>query len=146
MITELIGQITGFASTALNKLFPDADADAKRKHEQFLKELEAEVQARGSQVEINKTEAEHKSVFVAGWRPFIGWAGGCAMAYQFLLYPILVWGWTYLQAINIIPVELSAPPVINTGALYSVITGMLGIGAMRSFDKTKNTQTDSIRR
>jgi len=106
-------------------------------HEQVMAQLQG-------QLAINKAEAKHKSIFVAGWRPFIGWVGGAALAYQFLLYPLLCWGWSFLQAKGIVPVGLEAPPVLNTGALLTVVTGMLGIGGMRSYDKSKGTQTDKI--
>lgn len=97
------------------------------------------------QLEINKTEAQHKSVFVAGWRPFIGWVGGIALAYQFILYPLLTWGWSFFQAQGWIPEGMNPPSVMESEQLWVVVTGMLGIGGMRSFDKTRRTQTDFIR-
>lgn len=96
------------------------------------------------QLDINKAEAQHKSVFVAGWRPFIGWVGAVALAYQFILYPLMTWGWTFMQAKGWIPAELKPPPILDAQALWVVLTGMLGIAGMRSFDKFKGTQTDSI--
>lgn len=97
------------------------------------------------QLEINKAEALHKSVFVAGWRPFIGWVGGLALAYQFLLYPLLMWVWKILEVKEIIPSNIEPPPVFEAGPLFAIISGMLGIGGMRSFDKLKKTQTDAIK-
>ena len=94
--------------------------------------------------QINLEEAKHKSVFVAGWRPFIGWVGGLTLAYQFLLYPLFTWAWASLQAAELVPKELTPPPVIDSEELWVVITGMLGIAGMRSFDKFKGTQTDKI--
>lgn len=91
------------------------------------------------QLEINKAEAEHKSIFVAGWRPAIGWVGAAALAYQFLLYPLLTW------ALVLSGSEVSPPDLGDTDALYPIILGMLGIGGMRSFDKSRGTQTDKIR-
>ena len=96
------------------------------------------------QAEITKTEAGHRSIFVAGWRPAIGWIGAIALAYQFVLYPLLGWVWLLLQANNIIPADLSVPPVLPTDALYSIILGMLGIGGMRSLDKRAGKETNSI--
>ena len=58
-----------------------------------------------AQMEVNKTEAQNQNLFVAGWRPAIGWVGAAAMAYQFLLYPLLVWSWTWMQAEQIVPVD-----------------------------------------
>lgn len=97
------------------------------------------------QMSVNAVEAAHKSVFVAGWRPAIGWIGVIALAYQFVLYPLMGWGWLLLQANGIIPTDLSVPPVLPTDALFSIVLGMLGIGGMRSFDKKTGKETNSIR-
>ncbi len=96
------------------------------------------------QLEVNKEEARHGSIFVAGWRPFIGWVGGIALAYQFLLYPLLIWGWTICQAKGWIPEEIDPPPVFDGGPLFAIVTGMLGIGGMRSYDKMKGIDTKTV--
>ena len=90
-----------------------------------------------AQIEVNKVEAASASVFVAGWRPAIGWIGAAALAYQFLLYPIALWGWTYLQGTGWIPKELQPPPVLKADELWVILSGILGIAGMRSFEKTK---------
>lgn len=90
-----------------------------------------------AQIDVNKAEAAHSSVFVAGWRPAIGWIGAAAMAYQFLLYPLMLWVWTYLQGMGWIPKELTPPPVLDADQLWVILSGILGIAGMRSFEKTK---------
>lgn len=90
-----------------------------------------------AQIEVNKVEAASSSVFVTGWRPAIGWIGAAAMAYQFLLYPMLLWAWTYLQGTGWIPKELAPPPVLDADQLWVILSGILGIAGMRSFEKTK---------
>lgn len=90
-----------------------------------------------AQMEVNKTEAQNQNLFVAGWRPAIGWVGAAAMAYQFLLYPLLVWSWTWMQAEQIVPQEVKPPPMLDTEALWVILSGMLGIAGMRSFEKTR---------
>lgn len=87
-----------------------------------------------AQAEVNKAEATSTSLFVAGWRPAIGWVGALALFYQFILYPLLCW----------IP-GIDTPPVPNSDALYPLIMGMLGIGTLRSFDKLKGTDTKSLK-
>jgi hypothetical protein len=109
-----------------------------------LQDKAMDVQIATGQMDINKTEARHKSVFVAGWRPWIGWVCGMALAYQFILYHFLVWTWTIMQAKGWIPAELSAPPVLEINELMAVVFAMLGVGGMRSFDKAKGTATDAI--
>lgn len=90
-----------------------------------------------AQIDVNRTEAEHPSIFVAGWRPAIGWIGAAAMAYQFLLYPLMLWAWAYLQGIGWIPKELTPPPVLEADQLWVILSGILGIAGMRSYEKTK---------
>ena len=90
-----------------------------------------------AQMEVNKTEAQNQNLFVAGWRPAIGWVGAAAMAYQFLAYPLLVWSWTWMQAEQIVPQDVKPPPMLDTEALWIILSGMLGIAGMRSFEKTR---------
>ena len=90
-----------------------------------------------AQMEVNKTGAQNQNLFVAGWRPAIGWVGAAAMAYQFLAYPLLVWSWTWMQAEQIVPQEVKPPPMLDTEALWVILSGMLGIAGMRSFEKTR---------
>ena len=100
-----------------------------------LRRIDAELLT--AQAEVNRAEAGHRSVFVAGWRPAIGWVGATAMAYQFLLYPVLVWSWHLLQATGWMPAELKPPPMLDTEALWVILSGMLGIAGMRSVEKVK---------
>jgi hypothetical protein len=137
--------------TAIERIWPDPirRAEELRKLEELrqkgdLAELNAHVQLMLGQLEVNKAEAQHKSIFVAGWRPFIGWVGGFALAWQFVVYPMLMWAWKYLEATGKIPDGMTPPPILETGALFAMITGMLGIGTMRTIDKRNGTQTDSI--
>ena len=77
------------------------------------------------QAEINKIEAQHRTIFVAGWRPFIGWVCGVALAYNFILRDLLVW--------FIGPEQV--PPALQMEHLMTVLIGMLGLGGMRTFEK-----------
>lgn len=88
-----------------------------------------------AQTEVNKAEAGHASLFVAGWRPAIGWIGGAAMAYQFLAYPLLTWGWAVMQSRGLIPAEFAAPPVMASDQLWVILSGILGIAGMRTYEK-----------
>lgn len=89
------------------------------------------------QQEINKIEAAHSSVFVAGWRPAVGWVGVTALAYQFIGYPVLIWIWAVLQARGIVPAELQPPPILDINALMVLMTGILGIAGARTFEKVR---------
>jgi hypothetical protein len=125
-IIESVGKVAG-----------DLVTTEKEKMELELRAKELDQAIDIAQIEVNKIEAQHSSVFVAGWRPAIGWVGVAAMAYQFLLYPLLLWGWTYLQGMGWIPTELNAPPVLEADQLWVILSGILGIAGMRSFEKTK---------
>lgn len=126
-----------------------------------LQEKVIDAQLMQGQMAINQAEAQHSSVFVAGWRPAIGWVGAAALAYQFLVYPMLVWLWALLQAKGVIPCHIDPsvipvekiaqctfkePPELSADALWVIISGMLGIAGMRSFDKAKGTATESVLR
>jgi hypothetical protein len=90
-----------------------------------------------AQIEVNKVEAASSSIFVSGWRPAIGWIGVAAMGYQFLAYPLFQWGWKWAQASSWIPAGLEPPPVLDADQLWVILSGILGIAGMRSFEKTK---------
>jgi len=82
-----------------------------------------------AQIEINKVEAEHRSIFVAGWRPFIGWVCGFALAYNFIVRDLIAWVIVNTGA------EASLPPALAMGELMTVLLGMLGLGAFRTVEK-----------
>lgn len=143
----------------VGKIADDLFTSDEERLKLVLQEKAIEAELVKGQLEINKAEAQHKSMFIAGWRPFIGWVGGIALAYQFVLYPILVWTFALLQAKGVLPCHLveptdvktaidscsfGPPPVFDAGPLFAIVTGMLGIGGMRSFDKLKKTDTKSI--
>lgn len=90
-----------------------------------------------AQVEINKIEAGSASLFVAGWRPAVGWVGVLGLSYQFLGYPMMQWIWAFGQGIDLIPKGLSPPPDLQTDQLMVLLSGLLGFGGMRSFEKSK---------
>jgi hypothetical protein len=81
------------------------------------------------QAELNKIEAAHRSVFVAGWRPFIGWVCGSALLYNFIVRDLLAW------IILNTGVEASMPPDLAMDELITILLGMLGLGAFRTAEK-----------
>ena len=80
--------------------------------------------------ELNKAEAQHRSIFVAGWRPAIGWCGALTLFFNFIVFPITTW------IGQISGIELH-PPVLGWSELSPVVTAMLGIGTLRTIDKNK---------
>lgn len=127
----------GTVIDSVGKIAGDLITTDKERLELELRAKELDQSIDLAQIEVNKVEAEHSSIFVAGWRPAIGWIGAAAMAYQFLLYPIMLWGWVYFQGTGWIPKELTPPPVLDADQLWVILSGILGIAGMRSFEKTK---------
>lgn len=116
--------------TKIFALIPDPNARAKAR-EEFERELLSAVnQANLAQTKVDEIEAAHASVFVAGWRPFIGWVCGFGLAWAFLIQPILVW------TITCFDLAFKAP-IINSDPLYQLVLAMLGMGGMRTFEKIK---------
>lgn len=85
------------------------------------------------QVEVNKIEAAHRSIFVAGWRPFLGWVCGVGLGWHFIGLPFAA----FVLAAMGKTVLVSALPVINAAELTTLIFGMLGLGAARTYEKKK---------
>jgi|TARA_R100001460_G_scaffold12083_2_gene27891 hypothetical protein len=127
MLQALIGPVTGL----LDKFIEDKDQKAKLAHDiATMSQKHAQELAKG-QLEINKTEASHKSIFVAGWRPFIGWTCGIALAWHFVLAPVTMFICAYLS------VEIPELPNFDMGSLMTVLMGMLGLGGLRTYEKQK---------
>lgn len=89
------------------------------------------------QLDVNKTEASHTSVWVSGWRPAVGWTCVAGLAYNFLAHPFLLWAWALLQANGWVPVGLTPPPSVDVEALLVLLGGTLGLGVYRTAEKIK---------
>ena len=127
MLQALIGPVTGL----LDKFIEDKDQKAKLAHEiATMSEKHAQELAKG-QLEINKAEASHKSIFVAGWRPFIGWTCGIALAWHFVLQPLIM----FLSVL--FGFTLPELPAFDMGSLLTILGGLLGLGSLRTYEKQK---------
>ena len=130
----LLGPVLDIGKALLDRFGPEDKSERARAEADFLRmAADGELKQVIAQLEINAREAAHPSVFVAGWRPFFGWAGGAGFVYATILQPLLAWS----AAVKGWP----APPALNLDLLWVVITGMLGIGGLRTFEKTKNVAT-----
>ena len=127
----------GTVIDSVGKIAGDLITTDKERLELELRAKELDQAIDLAQIGVNQAEATHSSIFVAGWRPAIGWIGAAAMAYQFLLYPLMLWGWTWMQGAGWIPAGLQPPPVLDADQLWVILSGILGIAGMRSFEKTK---------
>ena len=113
-----ITAVSDVVNTVINKIWPDKTGQEKA-------ELAGAIALVQGQLEVNKVEAASSNWFVAGWRPYIGWICGTGLGYQFLIYPILI---AFVPKI----VQL------DMGTLLTLLTGMLGIGGLRTFEKLNN--------
>ena len=85
-----------------------------------------------AQIEVNKVEANSNSLFVSGWRPFVGWTCGIALCYHFVLQPFLTFVlYSFGQQITL--------PTFDMGTLTTILMGMLGLGGLRSYEKVKKS-------
>jgi len=136
MSLDPLTALLDIGKTALEKFVPDTQNKAQMARE--LEKLHAagdseRLQARVllmlAQKDINKAEAANTHLFVSGWRPFIGWVCGFALAYDFIAEPFL----RYIA--QVVFSYSGAFPIINTDALSTILMGMLGLGAMRTIEK-----------
>lgn len=120
----------------IDKLFTSDDERMAAK----LKVLELEKSGELAQIAVNAQEAKHDSIFVAGWRPFIGWVCGLAFTWAFLLYPMFSF---FVVALGL-PVDLTLVPELDLAAMMPVLMGMLGLGAMRSWEKREGVARERL--
>ena len=123
--------IVGVAGKVLNKFVADKDLKVKLQHE-----LKTAFHAANlAQIDLNKQEAAHQSMFVAGWRPFVGWTCGVALAYHFLIAPLL--------GFMLVLYGIDTPmPEFEFSQLSTILMGMLGLGGLRSYEKMKVVHRD----
>lgn len=118
--------------TLLDKFGPEDKVERAKAEAEFLRMAsQGDLAKVLKQLEINAIEAASPRLWVSGWRPYFGWIGGTGFGYAVLLQPMLTWvsrikGWP-------------EPPILDTELLLVVVGGLLGLGSLRSFDKTKGT-------
>ena len=134
----LVGPITTTINKVIDRLWPDPIEKEKAKLELAklvqsgeLAYLTSDTQIAVEQIRVNAEEAKSGNAYAAGWRPTVGYVSIIALAYNFIGYPVATW-WLALSGSHVLP-----PPMIDTSELFVLITGMLGIGTMRSFEKFK---------
>lgn len=140
MAIPLIGELINGVKDIIGEVVVDKD---KRDQINFqLKELEDKAFAREAelamgQIETNKVEAASGSLFVAGWRPAIGWVGATGFAYSFVLQP-------FFEFISRVNGYTGVMPELPTESLMTLMFGMLGLGGLRAFEKVKGVSTNDL--
>ncbi len=120
----------------VDQLVPDSDLRAKLKHEIEGKAMDLESMVKKGEIDItlaqigvNKAEAQHRSLLVAGWRPFIGWTCGAALLYNLIAREFIIFAASFYD------MDLSGIPSPDLTIMMPILAGMLGLGAMRSWEK-----------
>ena len=133
----IIGDLLKAGMDIINKFVPDKDLAAKLQQELLLKSLEIDrqhldmaAQEAQAQASINQTEAASDNIFVAGWRPVIGWVCGIGFLYQFVVYPTVQWYIAFKK------VDVTPPPTLD-GILMELTFALLGLGAFRTYEKVR---------
>lgn len=128
MATDPITAALDIGGKLIDRLWPDPAQAAAAKLELYKMEKSGELAVVTGQLEINKAEAASSSVFVSGWRPFIGWVCGAGCAWNWLGLPVSVFFMTaFGHPINVHPADLSE--------MMPLLLGMLGIGTLRTVEK-----------
>ena len=130
MLEKLIGSgIVSAAEGVANIIDRFVETDEEKQAAEIIK-AKMMMQPSLAQIELNKIEAGHRSIFVAGWRPFIGWVCGAALLWHFILFDLLTW-----ITVNFFPHVTALPELTGTETLVTVLLSLLGLGAMRTVEK-----------
>jgi hypothetical protein len=137
MAFDPISAISGLVSTIVGKIFPDANKkldvqEAKDAAVAAIKEMKVtgELDQVMAQLQVNLAEAQSHNIFIAGWRPFVGWVCGSAFAWSFVVCPLMTW------IVEAFGYKLAGPiPVLDLTTMMPVLLGMLGMGGFRTFEK-----------
>lgn len=137
MNVPILGDIIKEIGTTVREVIPDADK--RLDVEVRLRELAAQADARETellqdQIDVNKEEAKNSNLFVAGWRPAIGWVGAFSLGWTWMFAPLLQWTAQLLG-------HPTSIPALDPNAMYPVILAMLGVSASRTVEKLQGVAT-----
>lgn len=126
---KMLEAILGPALEGVLRFIPDKNARAEAKELFDNNVLNAITSLVQGQLAINQQEAKHSSIFVAGWRPGVGWVCVVALGWNYVLQPIVAW---IAVAFGF---DLAKAPELDTGELVTILLGMLGLGGLRTYEK-----------
>jgi hypothetical protein len=132
MAFDPITAILNLGNTVLDRVLPDKAQNDAAKAQLLSLQLQGQFAEQISQLQVDQAEAGSKSVFVAGWRPFVGWACGAAFVYAFVVQPCAQFVLVAFHS----SFDVSRLPQLNLDQMLPVLLGMLGLGALRSYDKS----------
>ena len=128
----ILGPLFELGKGIIDRLFPDPAKKAQAELELLKMAQDGDLKTILAQLEINAREAQHPSIFVAGWRPFIGWVCGAAIAYRTVVYDWLLW-----VQLTFFPQAAPLPKPEIDEVMWELVFGLLGIAGLRSIEKVK---------
>lgn len=131
----IVSAITGI----LNRIIPDKNALEKAKIELQLLESKGELDLMLAQTKVNQKEAEHASIFVAGWRPWIGWVCGIALTWHWVVEPI------FMFILLTAGVDMPDMPRLAMSELMSLTLALLGVGGLRTYERLKQVERNTLK-
>lgn len=134
-MSGFLGKLIAPVTDIIEKVVPDTDEARRLAHEIATMADEYAQQIALAQIEVNKAEAESGSIFKGGWRPFVGWTCGVALAYHFVGQPVIMF------AVAMFGLDIPTLPEFDMGSLLTVLMGMLGLGGLRTFEKFKGVSS-----
>jgi len=142
-MAPLLGLVAGplldMAGKIFDRVIPDKAAAERAKLEFAAVAQSQEFQLALEQIKVNLEEAKHPSIYIAGWRPFIGWVCGFAFVYSYILLPFLLFVVYALGSAEMIT-QLGKLPRLELAEMLPVLFGMLGLGGMRTAEKVKGAE------
>jgi len=126
----------GLLDTFIGKFVKDKDLAVQLKADARSEEFQGNLALLMGQIKINMVEAAHKSIFVAGWRPYVGWICGTGVGIKFIIMPIAEF------IVILVVAEPPDFPEFNIAELLTLLGGMLGFGALRTFEKVKGVNRE----
>lgn len=124
-VTTLAGILVGPLSQLIDDVFTSEEEKSAAKLKLFSTQMEPILK----QIDVNIKEASNPSMFVSGWRPFIGWASGIIFVWHFMIVPFIVWVTTLLGA------DVPPFPELDITSVIGILGGMLGFGGLRTYEK-----------
>lgn len=132
LIAPIVDKVLGI----FDKIIPDTNARAAAAAAFTREVMELDFKTISDQIAVNLQEAKSDKLWVSGWRPFVGWVCGSALAWQFVIQPFLVFFIAWYEW------QLPPLPALDTGSLMALLMGMLGLGGMRTYEKLNGAQSN----